>query len=390
MTTEVKTQSQYYDIYKNEVLSQASELTDFSEGSLHDILAGSLSMAMNEISELIISEFSKTYFELAKGPDLEKLAVDHFGESFSRPLSVKSTGVVTFSRPNINSGDVTISEGTIIKTEKDANGQERRFKTTATVIMTGLNASVEVEAVDAGQIGQVSANKIKVIETTLSNPFITVTNSLPTAGGKEAPTDAEYLDIIKAKILALAGATEAAIKGAVLSVSGISMAALVTEERAVIEWDINLNAPKAGSQYFRIPYPRIYIADSEGNSSPALIEEVRKAIIPVRAAGVKIEVSGAVPVTINWTGSLSLNPQGPNYSELEQDLTRIVETMRNYINSVLGIGESFNKAVANAYIMKIWGPEGTDDITSFSSSVPTGNVSVDGNEKLISGNVQLV
>jgi len=67
MATKVTTLTEFYELYKNEVLAQASEISDFSEGSMHDILAGALSAGLNEISELIITEFSKTFFDLASG-----------------------------------------------------------------------------------------------------------------------------------------------------------------------------------------------------------------------------------------------------------------------------------------------------------------------------------
>lgn len=86
MTTTVKTQGEFYDLYKNEVSGLAGELTDFSEGSMHDILAGAISTGLNELSELIISEFMKTFFGLAEGEDLEFLAIDHFGDDFDRKL----------------------------------------------------------------------------------------------------------------------------------------------------------------------------------------------------------------------------------------------------------------------------------------------------------------
>jgi len=391
MTTTVKSQQEFYDQYKNEVLGLADELTDFSEGSLHDIIAGALSTAQNELSELIISEFSKTFFELAEGQDLEKLAVDHFGESFARPEPTKSTGEVQFSRPNTDAGNVTIPIGTIVKTVKDANGSEIRFETTEEVTMTGLTDIVQIAAVDAGKSSNItSTGKIIVIESTLTDSSVVVTNLSNTAGGTDEPTDAEYREIIKNLIVSLAGATEAAVKGAALSVAGVAIAELTTEERVVIDYDIGNDQILSGATYFRIPKPVMYIADSSGNSSDALIQAVKDRIFSVKAAGVTIEVKGAIPVAFNWSASLTLNVSGPNYAELSQDLTKIIETMTEYVNSVLTIGQGFNKVDANNYVLSVWGSSGTNDITSFSSSIPSGNVSVAANEKLIANTIQIV
>lgn len=391
MTTSVKSQQEFYNQYKNEVLALSSELTDFSDGSMHDVINGALSTCLNEVTELIVSEFVKTFFGLAEGQDLEFLAVDHFGDDFARPKANSATGTVSFSRPDTNAGDVTIPAGTIVKTEKDANGEEIRFKTTEEVTMTGTSISAEIEAVDAGKIGNItSTGKIIVIESTLSDASISVTNNSNTAGGSNAPTDDEYRVIIKNLIVSLAGATEDAVEGSALAVSGVSLVALTTEQKVVIEYDIGAGDIKSGADYFRIPYPVIYIADADGNSSPALIEDVQNALVFTKAAGVRIIVKGAVPVNFDWTGSLTLNASGPTFNELSSDLSKIIDSMTEYVNKTLDIGQGFNKANANAYILSIWGPAGTDDITSFSTSVPSGNVSINANEKLIANTVQIV
>lgn len=391
MTTSVKSQQQFYEQYKAEVLSLANELTDFSEGSMHDIINGALSTCLNEVTELIVSEFVKTFFGLAEGADLEFLAVDHFGSMFARPVANPATGSAVFNRPNTNAGNTEIPLGTIVKTEKDANGEEIRFKTTEAVTMTGTTISANIEAMDAGRIGNITnTGRITVIESTLADASITVTNSANTAGGTNAPTDDEYRVIIKNLIVALAGATEAAVKGSALAVAGVSLVTLTTEEKIVIEYDIATEAIKVGATFFRIPYPVIYIADAEGNSSEALIQAVRNAIAFTKAAGVRIIVKGAVPVNFNWTASLTLNASGPNFTELSSDLSKIVDSMTEYVNSFLGIGQGFNKADANAYILSIWGAAGTNDLTSFSSSVPSGNVSIAANEKLIANTIQIV
>jgi len=67
MTTEMKTQKDFYDIYQNEVEALAPDFTDFSDGSMHDIINGALSISLNELSELIVSEFGKTFFNTATG-----------------------------------------------------------------------------------------------------------------------------------------------------------------------------------------------------------------------------------------------------------------------------------------------------------------------------------
>jgi hypothetical protein len=43
-----------YDIYKNRVQALDPELTDFSDGSINDILAGSTSTLVQELTRLLL------------------------------------------------------------------------------------------------------------------------------------------------------------------------------------------------------------------------------------------------------------------------------------------------------------------------------------------------
>jgi len=389
MSTEVLTQSQFYDIYKAEVQSQAGEFSDFNEGSMHDILAGAISTCMNELSELIVEEFMKTYFDLAEGDDLDKLAVDHFGETFSRPEASFATGSGIFSRLTTEKGNVTIPSGTIVKTKKNSSGIEIRYKTDAEVIMTGLSISANITAVEAGKSGVVNAGTITVIESSLTDSSISFSNSANTAGGEDKMEDADYREFLKQKILSLVGATLASIQSTALAVAGVFYAVPIIEKKIVIEYDIANSQILAGAKYFTIPYPVLYVADEDGNSSTQLINAVKEAIALVKACGVEIIVKGAISAPIDWTASLTLNPSGPNYSVLQSDLSMIKEQMAIYINDKIAIGSGFNKPTANAYILSIFGPSGTDDITTFSTSVPSGNVAGAIGTKLIAGTVSL-
>lgn len=390
MTTEIKTSNELYEILKDEIRALAPEYTDFSEGSMLDIICGAVSLLGNELGSKIIDGFSKTFFNLAEGEDLDFLVVDHFGESFKRPDASKASGAVTFSRPNIAKGNVVINSGTVVKTRKNATGEEVRYVTTTSVILTGLTITVPIQAIIAGRSGMVDAGKIEVLESTLSDASITVNNAAATAGGIDRMTDAEYREFSKARLLSLSGATEAAVIAACLSVSGVALAKILTEEVPVIEFDIANDEPKAGALFFRIPRSRIYIADFAGNSSQAMIDAVRTAITPVKAAGVRFDIFGAFPISFTWKASLELNPAGPYYPELSVDIQKIKDSMRGYIDSVLDIGEGFNKAAADAYIMGIWGPTGTGDLNVFETEVPTGNVGILANQKLIADLVEIV
>lgn len=387
MSTKSLSMNEFYEFYKDQVLALAPELTDFSDGSLHDIVAGAFASSMNELTELTLSEFQKTFFDTASGDDLDTLAVDHFGDKFKRPEATLATGIITFSRATSTEGDVTIAAGTIVKTEKDSQGNEISFTTTEEVLLTGLNIDAAIEAQEAGSSGNLLPSTIVVLESTLTDSSVVVTNGLAMAGGEDEQDDAEYRETIKSLIQSLAGATKQAIEGAILALPNVGFTTLITEEKVVIEY--NIGGDNTVGNYFRIPYPVVYVADENGNSSPSLVEDVQEAIIPIKACGVNVEVLGAIAISLNWNASLTLNAGGPNYGELQSDLTKIKESMTEFINTVLEIGSGFSRQDANDYILSIWGPLGTNDLSSFNTSTPSGDVSVQSNEKLIAGTMEI-
>jgi hypothetical protein len=368
MALQVPSQQELYDLYKNEVQSRNPALTDFEEGSKLDSLGGGFSTAGQQIVKFIIDNFAKTFFATAHGPevtgstdDLELLAVDHFGDSFARPAAEQAIGVVTFTRPTSGAGNVTILAGTIVKTAKNANGEEQRFQTLATVVMTGLSINASVEAVNAGTEGNVLANTVTILETALTDPTIAVNNTAPFTGGEAEDTDAEYREFIRNKIETLRGATKAAIEAAANNVPGVETATAIESLQVVIEWDIG--GSMTVGDYFRIPRVRLYIADVNGTASQALLDAVIAAIEFVRACGVRIDVIAATALSVNWTISISLIRDLP-------------------------VGTGFDRGLAKLAIMAIWGPSGTDDLTDMTNIIPTGNITATAVQKLIPGTME--
>lgn len=391
MATQVPSQQELYDLFQNEVQARNPELTDFEEGSKLDSLGGGFSTAGQEVTKLIIDQFAKTFFSTANGPevtggsdDLELLATDHFGDSFARPAASPAVGIANFSRPNTNAGNVVIPAGTIVKTEKDSNGNERRFATETLVTMTGLTVNASVEAVDAGSDGNIGIGTLTVIESALTDPSVVVTNSAAFTGGEEEADDAEYREFIRNKIETLRGATKAAIEASALNVAGVETATAIEDAIPVKEWDIANDLPIGA--YFRIPRVRLFIADANGTASQALIDNVDDAIFFVRACGVKIDTIGASALSLNWTASIVLNPGGPNFATLSVNPQLVVDSMEQYLRD-LPIGTGFDKGLAKLAIMAIWGPSGTNDLTDFITSVPVGNVSATPTQKIIPGTV---
>jgi hypothetical protein len=398
MSLPVKSQQDLYDLFITTLQDYAPDLTDTLEGSVIDTLAGTFAVGAAELTRLIIDRFNKTFIELANGPeitgdadDLQFLAVDHFGEDFARPGAVEAVDTVTFARPNNSGGVVLIPEGTVVKTAPDADGAVQRYVTDSDVTMTASSAgsdtsvTVGVTASVAGADGNAAAGTINVIESSLLDTTITVSN-VGNATGADAQDDSTYRETIRNLIQALAGATAAAVAAKAKTVTGVATATAIEQSLTVIQYDIATSS--VVGRAFRLPVPKLYIADSTGTASAALLALVRTAIDAVRACGVFIGVEAATAVSVSWTGAITLNPSGPNYATFSSDPQRIVDSMSDYING-LPTGTSFVRATANAAILAIWGPTGTNDITAFTTSVPSGDVAASATQKLIAGTVGL-
>ena len=391
MSLPVRSQQEFFQLFIDTLQAKAPDLTDTSEGSKIDSISGAASLAYEELKRLIIDQFKKTFFETANGPeetggpdDLQTLAVDHFGQAFARPQAVKALDTAIFSR-TVDSGDVLIPAGTIVKTGVDANGLAQRYETLVDVTMVDLTVSTDIRAVVAGKAGRAGAGTINILESTLLDTSITVSNA-GNATGSDAQDTATYRQTIRNLILALAGATAKAIEAKAKTVAGIATASAVEHVKTVIEYDVATSST-VGSP-FRLPVPYLYVGDENGTASSALLAQVLAAINSVKALGVIIHVLSATGVEVDWTAAITLNPSGPNYATFVSNPSRIVDSMTDYINN-LPVGTSFVRATARTAILAIWGPSGTNDLTVFSTSVPFGDVSATASQKLRAGTVGL-
>lgn len=393
----LKTQVDLYNIFIAALQDAGPELTDTTEGSEIDKLGGATSVGASELTKLIVDQFNKTYFSLANGPevtggddDLQTLAVDHFGDTFVRPAASLMTDSATFSRANAAFGAVLIPAGTVIKTTSDANGNVYRYETDSDVTLaasggTSLSVTVSITALVAGSASNAGNGAITVIENSLLDQSIVVTNT-GSSNGEDAEDDATYRETIRNLIESLAGATLRAVEAKALTVPGVATATAIEQMQAVKIWNIATSTATGG--FFYIPVPILYIADTSGMASVALITAVKTAIDAVRACGVLIQVVSASAVSVAWTASYTLNPSGPNYSTLVNDSTMIRDSMKKYIQD-LPVGTSFVRATANAAILAIWGVAGTNDLTAFSTSVPSGDVAATATQKMIAGTMSI-
>ncbi len=406
MSQPLKSQQDLYQLFIDTLQNRAPELTDVLDGSIIDGLAGVFSVAGMELQRYNLLQFNKTFIDLANGPeitggddDLQTLAVDHFGDAFERPGAVAAIDTATFTRPTNAAGEITILAGSIVKTPPDANGESQRYSTDETVILTAssggadLTVSVGITAVVEGSDGDATEGTINVIETSLLDTTIVVTNA-GNSTGEDAQDDATYRETIRNLIVSLRAATRAAIEAVAKTVSGVVIATAVEIEQPIVLWNPVTNLPLNPAvlgiyEYLYLPYVTLYIADDTGTASDALVAAVIAAIDPIRAYGVHINVEAASPVTVDWSLQITLNPSGPNYITFSANTTEIVQSMSRYIGT-LGTGVDFVRATAEAEILAIWGAAGTNDLTAVHTTVPTGDVAIGATENAIPGTIETV
>lgn len=390
----IKTMQELVDDFINELQNRQPRLTDTSEGSQIDSLAGATAYLAGEATLIAQQLFEKTFFSTANGPeitggsdDLQTLAIDHFGPAFARLPATQATGGVVFSRPTTAAGPVSILAGTVVKTAKNASGVEYRFETLEDRTLTGVSVVANVRALVAGVSGNLAPSVPLVIETPLTDTTVVAATSPSVffVGGAEAQSDADYRAYIISQLGNRRLTVKESIEAAASDVPGITTVKAVEVYMPVIEYDIATSLPKVGTTFFRIPRAYVYIADVTGTATGGQVAQATENIDAVRAFGVAIGVIAATPLELNWTLSVVLNPLGPNYDAFSfGDFTLIQDSMSAYLHA-LPIGAGFDKAVALAAIEAIYGALGTGDLVSASITVPGADVGGVENQKIIPG-----
>lgn len=263
-----------FTIGKNEALLRNPKLSPAAidnKGSDINIILGMAASIGEEIGRFDLGKFSALFFQTASGTDLDRLAVDRF--NVPRKEAAAAVGSIRFSRPTTGAGNVFIATGTRVASSTIT------FKTTVDATLTGLTIDVPIAATTVGANTNVDAGTITNLIDSLTDPTVTVSNPLPTAGGADIETDSAYRLRLSNFILTLAKGTLSALTAAALAVPGVAV--------ATAEDVLNPGAVPSG-------VARVFIADANGNSNQQLEDLVRAALDSVRAGGMQVSVAGAV------------------------------------------------------------------------------------------------
>lgn len=279
-----------YNIGRSEIQARNPRLTDWTEGSDLDAIAGGAAGQADEAIGILFQLFGNQFFDIAAGDDLDTLALDRFGTEIVRNVASAAIGLLRFTR-GISSTPLLIPAGTTC--QADVDGVTVTFSTdSAQTIPTGESfIDIQSTADDTGRDSNVAAGTVTtILDTLIGDAAATVTNQERFAGGSIAESDSSFRDRIKRFFNTLRRGTIAALETGALSVEGVSF---VTIDESTV-------APANGG------YVSVYVGDPDGAGNTTLAALVDAELDNWRAAGVDVvvfasareEIALALTVTI--------------------------------------------------------------------------------------------
>jgi hypothetical protein len=329
-----------YGIGRNYVLTRAQRIDPNQvdvQGSDINLVVGGQSEVSYAIVLQLIQAFNSLTLDGAVGDNLDRYALDRYGSQLSRKGASAAIGSVTFNRQNPNNPSGTISAGTILLSQTNAQYvtlQPTSF-TTATGAASDTTVTVPIRAAQAGAIFQATQNQITKFQTPNNaigfDTSITANNPISTSGGADAELDEVFRNRIRTfwvtarrgilpaieqgatsvpgvasayafeyttsqlsnpSVVALSSASAAlSLAATALTAAGSTAAASAASSAAAAALAA---APNAFSQPARVV--SLSIADATGVANQQLADAVQQALLEYRAAGIQVIISPGIPL----------------------------------------------------------------------------------------------
>lgn len=283
MSIVFKNRSSIFSDMQSYLQSLSPQLTDFNVGSVLNSILDAPSAEMEQLWNALITAFSAAYVATATGEDLDNKAAD-FG--LIRKTATSAIGYVTFGRSSSYNQDFTIPIGTIVQTTSTTTTPALQFQTTAEAILPAgqLNvSSVPITSALSGAAYNITANMITQMSTPPAG-IETVANPTATAGGTNNESDDDLKTRIPLYLSSLARGTRDSLEAAALSVNGVASVSIFED-------------------FYDDPitpgYVEVYVADSSGNATDAMIAAVQTQVDAYRAVAVTVMVKKPIALNIN-------------------------------------------------------------------------------------------
>lgn len=341
----------YYDLGKA-TLQTSRPRAQVLEGDVYDaILSGAASMATS-LDAYSNRRFRATFLDGAEGEDLTERARDRGVE---RVLGTQAIGTVTLTRASAAAGAGTIDAGTRVATDADpATGEFQTYTLDEDAVFGALDLTLTDVAATCevvGVRGNVEEETVVRILDNIFDPTITVSNPGRFAGGEEIESDEDLRDRVRGFFLTQArGTIDALIFGA--KEAGATRVSIVVDGSGVVT---------------------VYVSDSEGNSSDALVAAVTEELEHWRDAADVVYVTGGVVVPVTITLSLTVRT-GVSIPAI---LTRVRQAVISRVGR-LNPGETLYRDMISAAVRDV----DREGILGVDIVAPAANVTPDSNEVL--------
>jgi uncharacterized phage protein gp47/JayE len=357
MSITVKTFDQMVDDILDRIIAANIGFTDKSKSSV-----------LRTIVESIVSELDIQYYQLdyvydsifidsATGDDLDRLIAVL---SVYREIATYCTGVVTFGRSTPVLYDIPIRKGTIISTKSNINDIVYEFIIDNDTVLPSGSTSVNVN-VTARDAGYISVAQHQVI--IMNNPIIdidTVDNIYQIEGGSDKETDVALRVRAKLELRKLGKASNDALQGAILDITGVESVTILDMHRGVGTSDA--------------------IIQCTMNPVPVELQtEIANVIALTKASGIDVLTLYPTVVNVNISVNIDLSDGNSNIVAARKATGKAIQ---DYIVS-LNVG---NPLVIKQMENKITSINGIFDMTTL---LPTANTSCGDTEIIRCGTITI-
>jgi uncharacterized phage protein gp47/JayE len=252
-------------------------------GSDLNLIGGAVSLAGENVVSAYADCSAGNWSDTATDDKLDRLAYDRYG--LLRKPANAATCLLTLTRPTPG----LATPGTYAAGSRVQTPQGIVFSTSTDAVFGNFDTTVQVLATDieTGPDGNVSPGALNQFVDAPFDPTLTVTNA-GAAGGTDPETDAQFRGRIRGFFPTLRRGVLGAIEFGARQVPGVAVATA-----------IEVLNPTSG---FPAAIVQLIVADSDGGSSPALLQAVRDELLTFRAAGIPVIVVGGVVVNelVTW------------------------------------------------------------------------------------------
>ena len=343
-------------------IGASTKLTNFNAGSVvrtwTEVFCGVVGDLYTFAGEMLAQGFIDT----ATGFWLDRKAREY---GIVRNAAITTKGVVLFSRLLPKSTNITIPAGTLVKSNKDQSGVERRYTTDAEVILLAGTTEIEadVTAEDSGSDYNLGAGSIVVMAIYISG-LDSVTNEADWI--TQTGVDKESDTLLRNRLLLAweelsQGGTAAAYVSWALSVPGVKSAF------------VDDNLPRGDGTL------DVYIMDEAGSPAPALIAAVQLVVDANRPITADALVLGPDIIEIDLT--LTVTPRvGWDIVAMEAEIRRRFSVYFGDVEdetlsiTPIGVGKDIVLAQLVAVVM------GVSGVYSVTFSDPVADLEIDPNE----------